>query len=338
MQALLVILFTLCAVLLMAVAAVTPRRATLSSFELERRRKKGDKSAADELRRMLLLDDVMSLRRVTEALLLVLAVVLAVAAFGFWLGVLVGVIVALVYGRIAHLDVVIHLVDGFYYRLEPRLLSLVERHPRLGWLMRSVTTHKESGVLSSREELDHLVQQSAGVLSLDEKKLIASTLHFNQKTVEEVMTPRGVVDTVARGEVVGPLLLDQLHRTGHSRFPVTDGDMDHIIGILHVRDILALDNKKSHYTETAMEKKVYFINQNQKLERALAAFIKTRHHMFVVVNDHRETAGIITLEDVIEALLGRKILDEFDVIDDLRALAAKNPRQNNESPAATDVK
>ena len=86
-----------------------------------------------------------------------------------------------------------------------------------------------------------------------------------------------------------------------------------------------------------MERKVYCINQNQKLEKALSAFIKTRHHLFIVVNDYRETAGVVTIEDVIEALLGRKIVDEDDVVVDLRAFAAKNPRHNNKSSAATDV-
>ena len=80
-----------------------------------------------------------------------------------------------------------------------------------------------------------------------------------------------------------------------------------------------------------------YINQNQKLEKALSAFIKTHHHLFIVVNDYRETAGIVTIEDVLEALLGRKIVDEDDVIVDLRAFAAKNPHHNNKSSAATDI-
>ena len=52
------------------------------------------------------------------------------------------------------------------------------------------------------------------------------------------MTPRGVMNTVAKEDVIGPLLLDELHKTGHSRFPVTDGDIDHIVGILHIRSLL----------------------------------------------------------------------------------------------------
>ena len=116
-----------------------------------------------------------------------------------------------------------------------------------------------------------------------------------------------------------------------------DGDIDHIIGVLYIRDLLTLVDKRSHRAETVMEQKVYCINQNQKLEKALSAFIKTHHHLFIVVNDYRETAGVVTIEDVIEALLGRKIVDEDDVIVDLRAFAAKNPHHNNKSSAATDV-
>lgn len=339
MRLFLAILFVMITLALIAVTSISPRRTKLSMYELERRRRKGDTAAADELRRILLLDDIVSLRKATEALLLVLAVLSAVSAFGFFIGVAIGVMTSLVYSRIAHFDWLVQMVDGYYRRIEPGLLTFVERHPRLGQVLRSVNVQNEPNILSSREELEHLIRESSGILSLEEKKLINNALHFHEKTVEEVMTPRGVMNTVAKEDVIGPLLLDELHKTGHSRFPVTDGDIDHIVGILHIRSLLTLDNgKKTSRVETAMDKKIYFINQNQKLERALSAFIKTRHHMFIVVNDYRETAGILTLEDALEALLGRKILDEFDVVDDLRVLAARNPNKNNKSPSATDVK
>ncbi len=86
-----------------------------------------------------------------------------------------------------------------------------------------------------------------------------------------------------------------------------------------------------------MEKKVYYINQAQTLQHALAAFLSTQHHLFVVVNGYRETAGILTLEDCIEALLGRKIIDEFDTHDDLRVVASRNAKQHNNPPHATNV-
>ena len=316
---------------------MSPRRTIVSSYELQRRRAIGDASAAEELRRSLLINDILSLQKAAEALLLVCTVPCVLMAFGWLVGVLVAALVALGYGRIAHSGMLAAATDRYYMMLEPKLLRFVERYPGVGKLLRSVTAPPETSLLSSRQELEHLVKESGAILTADEKRLIKSTLHFGDKTVEEVMTPRGVIDAVKKDQLIGPLLLDELHKTGHSRFPVMDGDIDHIIGVLYIRDLLTLVDKRSHRAETVMEQKVYCINQNQKLEKALSAFIKTHHHLFIVVNDYRETAGVVTIEDVLEALLGRKIVDEDDVIVDLRAFAAKNPRRNNKSSAATDV-
>jgi CBS domain containing-hemolysin-like protein len=86
-----------------------------------------------------------------------------------------------------------------------------------------------------------------------------------------------------------------------------------------------------------MNPKVYYVNQEQNLKHALAAFLKTRHHLFVVVNGYRETAGILSLEDVIEALIGQKIIDEYDEHDDLRKVAARSAKTNNNPPEGKDV-
>ena len=86
MRLFLAILFVMITLALIAVTSISPRRTKLSMYELERRRRKGDTAAADELRRILLLDDIVSLRKATEALLLVLAVLSAVSAFCFFIG------------------------------------------------------------------------------------------------------------------------------------------------------------------------------------------------------------------------------------------------------------
>jgi len=131
--------------------------------------------------------------------------------------------------------------------------------------------------------------------------------------------------------------LDDLHKTGHSRLPVIKGDIDHVIGILHLNNLLSLDIKRSTTAEKAMEKKVFYIRQDQTLQHALAAFLRTKHHLFVVVNEFRETVGLLALEDVLEALLGRKIVDEFDEHDNLRQVALRNPRGNNHPDQREDV-
>ena len=100
--------------------------------------------------------------------------------------------------------------------------------------------------------------------------------------------------------------------------------------MLYVQDLLETsDRARVKTVKAAMDKKVFYIRQDQSLQHALAAFIRVRHHLFIVVNQFRETVGLLTLEDVLEALLGRKINDEFDAYDDLRQVAAYNPRKNN---------
>ncbi len=322
---------------LITIAGMLPRRSLLSLFELERRSAEGNESAREELKREVLLDDLLSVKKVLEALFLVFTVIAAVAAFGSVFGVLVSVCVALGYARIARVDIVHNIATRILEHIEPAVIKFLEQQPQIGKLLRSAGVAPSQTAVSSREELEYLVDQSGAILTTDEKKFLTNGLHFSKKKVEEIMTPRGVVETIKKSEVIGPLILDELHKTGHSRFPVIDGDIDHVIGVLHIKDLLTLGKKETETAEKSMEKRVFYINQDQTLDRALAAFIKTRHHLFIVVNGYRETAGILTLEDVIEALLGREIVDEFDVHDDLRVVAARSAKTNNNAPQGTNV-
>jgi CBS domain containing-hemolysin-like protein len=325
-------------IFLVAVSSVTPKRSALSKFELRRRCEEGDKTAEDLLGREELLGDIISLQRVVSALFLVIFVALSVVAFGWFVGIIIAVVVALEYGAVARMNIVKNTAQPFYERYETPILSFIKRHRSIFRIVRSVSVEPAETRLDSREELAHLVSGSGGLLSGDEKKLILHGLEFGKRRVDEIMTPRGVIDSIGKKELLGPLVLDDLHKTGHSRFPVTDGDVDHIVGVLHIQDLLVLDAKqRSSSVEKAMEPRVFYIREDQTLDHALAAFLRTRHHLFVVVNEFRETVGILSLEDVIEALLGRKIVDEFDAHEDLRAVAARNPRGNNEPQKHEDI-
>src|SRR5690606_10649404 len=130
--------------------------------------------------------------------------------------------------------------------------------------------------LGSREELQELIGQSKEALTQDERLLLVSALDFRDKKVASVMTPRNVIDFIKKSEFLGPLVLDELHALGHSRLPVIDEDLDHIIGILYLHDMLSLDIRKSTTAEKAMEAKVFYIHENDTLRKALAAFLKHR--------------------------------------------------------------
>lgn len=323
--------------LLVAVAGLRPKHSDMSSFERERRAANGDREALQSSRREALMGDVESLLRVVTALLLVIFVLVAVATFGWLLGSIIATVVALEYGALARIPLWQRYAQKLYDSYEQYILRFVEKFSKIFIFLRTVTPQDSDTRLDSREELEHLVAKSGSILSHDEKQLIIHSLSFDTRQVSEIMTPRSVIDSIKKAELLGPLALDDLHKTGHSRFPVTDGDIDHVIGVLHIQNLLTLDKKRSVTAATAMDPHVYYIREDHSLTHALAGFLRTHHHLFIVVNEFRETVGIISLEDVIEALLGRKIIDEFDAHEDLRAVAAHNPRKNNHPNLSTDV-
>ena len=338
MFTLLVILLVIIFAKLVLIAAVRPVASELGIFELERRQAAGDMQAEAELRRERLLPDVLSLQRVLVSLLMVVFVVLSVVTFQWLFGIIISVVVALEYGAVARMPFVQRTADSLYQKYEAHILRFVEKFAGVFKFIRVATPEQPAQQVHSKQELSHLVEESVGVLSPDEKKLIVNGLKADSRLVKEVMTPRSVIDSISVSEHLGPLVLDDLHKTGHSRFPVINGDVDHVVGMLHIQDLLTIDAKrKSTSVERAMEPRVFYIKEDQTLQHALAAFIRTHHHLFVVVNEFRETVGLLSLEDVLEAILGRKITDEFDAHEDLRVVASRNPRGNNHPEKREDV-
>lgn len=317
-------------VLLIVVAGMRPRPNVLSRFELNRRNK-NDVSFDKVIEREDKLATVWTLLLVDLSILLVTFTVLSIVTFGWVWGIVFAVIGALVFGALARIPFVSRISQKIYSALEPNIMATVEK---IGPFLHAIRpSHfietNEYRRFDSREELQYMIDKSGTILSDHERKLVVHALGFSERKVQEIMTPRSVIVSINKDEFLGPLVLSEIHSNGHSRLPVTNQDINHVVGILHLRDLLSLDNKSSETAEKMMEAKVFYIHQDDTLEHALAAFIKSRHHLFVVINDERETVGLLSLEDVLEALLGRQIVDEDDNHADLRAVAAKNGASNN---------
>lgn len=300
---------------LLLVRGARPERSPLSRFELERRLRAGKPGAEDAIRREDLLHDIYSFQHVLTAVLLVTISALGVLLFHWTVGFLVSLLIALESGAVARLKLVWKPANLLYGRIESKLLDLIERFPRVFKLLRTVAPLSgDQYMLHSQEELLEIVNQAdSAAISDQQKRLITNGLQFETRQIKEIMTPREEIKTVKRKEMLGPLVLDELHKTGHSRFPVIDKDVDHVVGVLHIRSLLSLDHKRTVTAEKAMEPEVYFIRHDQTLAYALAAFLRTRHHLFIVIDGDQRTTGVVSLEDVIEALLGHDIRDEFDV-------------------------
>jgi len=323
---------------LVLLASMHPVRPQYSLAELKRRAKKSEAYVL-ELDRYELHASLVTLLRSLRAVLLVLIVCLLIGAFGWFGGIVASLILAVVYPAIARFKSVAKGGQSLYIKIEPTLLDLAAKFERIFHGLREpgVSIHETPSRLHSREELSELIQRSHDIVNENERKLLVSALAFPEKAVSTVMTPRNVIDFIKQGEFLGPLVLDELHALGHSRLPVISEDLDHVVGVLHLRDLLSLDVKRSVTAEKAMEQKVYYIREDDTLEHALSAFIRTRHHLFIVINKNRETVGLLTLEDVMETLIGRPIVDEDDIHADLRAVAEREGEGNNAAPGHVDL-
>lgn len=306
--------------------------------DLERRRlvAAGSRVALEESEQLAQVPLLESLRYLIGTVIGVLMVTTLVFAYGVVNGVLLGAVGLMLAPLGQRLPWVCQLADALRAKIAPYLTRAVEVMAPLLKLVRSRDAVGGVATLNSKEELGELIRRSPAVLSREETITLQSVLSFGDKCVRDVMTPRSVIDAIDVGEGIGPLIMDQLHKTGHSRFPVYDGDIDHVVGTLYLHDLIDLKSGHASVRE-AMHPQVFYINEHEDLEHALHGFLRTRHHLFIVVNEYRETVGLLSLEDVLETLLGRQIVDEFDEFQDLRKVAEKNPRKNNQPKGRTQV-
>lgn len=307
-----------------------------SASERARLIQHGNRQAKEEQERLDTAPLLESLQFVVRTLLVSTFITYCVVVYGIVNGVIIGTIAVLCLPLAFRVPFVCRWADTLRDTGMPWLKkTALALKPFLGWLRRrDVVT--DDLTLHSQEELLDTLQRSPGILSRDERERLVASLAFDGKKVADIMTPRSMISSVPLGETLGPLVLDELYKTGHSRFPVFDRDLDHIVGMLYLHDLLDL-RQGSQPAKKAMQTKVHFVRDDRDLAHALHGFLKTRHHLFVVVNEYRETVGLVSLEDVIEALLGSKIVDEFDAFDDLRAVAEHNPKSNNEPDGKEDI-
>lgn len=327
---LMVILLLVSFVMLIIASALRPCRPEISQFELDRRTANGDQDMRLHVLRANLQDDVYALRHILIGLGLVLVTCFAVLSYGWTWGAMLAVAAAIAYPRLSSFGVVRSLSDKFYRKYETAILQLANNMQPLTKLLRVNTANQQARSISSRAEVAHIIDsETDGILSRHEQSMMRSMLSFDGKKVKDYMTPRSVMNAIGVNELVGPLVMDDLYKTGHSHFPVLDGDIDHIVGILHIHTLMTIHDKDSKTVKEMMEPRVFYIHEDQALEHALSACIKHRRHLLVVINSYRETVGVITIEDAVEQLIGRKIVDEFVDHDDLRAVAERNPNKNN---------
>jgi CBS domain containing-hemolysin-like protein len=174
--------------------------------------------------------------------------------------------------------------------------------------------------LHSPEEIELIVAESAegGMLNEDEHEMILKIFDFSERQVGQVMTPRPRVQAIPH-DISPAELLQLVTKSQHSRFPVYEGDLDHVIGILHIRDLvrqqLAMRGEK--FDIRLILRPAPAVPEDHPVEKLLAAFKRQHIHMAIVIDEFGGAAGIVTLEDLVEEVVG-EVRDEFDVEKDPR--------------------
>lgn len=167
----------------------------------------------------------------------------------------------------------------------------------------------------SAMELAALVRDAgdAGVLRSDAVQMLGNLFRISDKRVADVMIPRDQVKAIPRGIAMEPLL-DLIREEGFTRFPVYDGTFDQIVGVLHAKDVFYLHSLSQLVILDDALRPHQEIGPEVTLADALRLFRRERRHLAVVRGDDRSVLGIITLEDVLEQIVG-SIEDEQDVAD-----------------------
>lgn len=181
--------------------------------------------------------------------------------------------------------------------------------------MRSATLFLEDklGKKKSNLSVNHLSQAlelaSEGDTTKEEQKILEGIVTFGNTDTKQVMSPR--IDIFALNEKMKfPEVLLEIKKNGYSRIPVFSENMDNVLGVLYVKDLLPYIERKS-FNWMSLIREPYFVPENKKLDDLLLEFQEKKNHLAVVVDEYGGTSGIVTLEDVIEEIVG-DISDEFD--------------------------
>lgn len=203
---------------------------------------------------------------------------------------------------------VVGILNGIYKVTKP-FVWLLSASTNLITKMFGIKEAEENPVTEEEIKLMIDIGEEKGTIEQQEKLFINNVFEFNDKTAEEIMIPR--VDVLAI-DVYTTMeeAIDIVNKNSFSRLPVYEDNVDNILGILHVRDLLA--NEKNNVEIRAVLRPCVFVPGNKKINKILSELKKKKQSMAIVVDEYGGTAGIVTIEDIVEEIVG-EISDEFDI-------------------------
>ncbi len=210
--------------------------------------------------------------------------------------------------------------------------------PVVALLPNNLHTQRHSELYEKEDLLQFIntqnYQPGSRIDEADLKKAF-SVLTFADKKVDQIMTPRVKAKFVSFNEPIGPMLMDELHKTGQVRFAVTKEPVKkstpQIIGSLYLGDLLKNLEKQGEVADI-MQPATNFINEENSLNQALDAFLKTHSQLLVAVNNSQEITGILTLDNLLQQILGAPPVYDFNHYDSLPAVAGMEVKKPQALP------
>lgn len=210
-------------------------------------------------------------------------------------------------------------------RILPPLILILWPLVKMSQMLTKILSGGEKKNQISREELSALatVGQREGVVEASESRILQNLLRLNVLTVSDIMTPRTMVYALSQDATIGSLI-DDLEAMRFSRIPIYDETIDRVSGFVLKTEVLIKAVKDEESTPISeLSRELTHVTANMHLRELFDHLLQFDRHIALVVDDFGGTAGIVTLEDVVETLLGLEIVDEADTIEDLQAQARK---------------
>jgi len=205
------------------------------------------------------------------------------------------------------------------------------------WMMRPLIKKilgKAKSEGDTSQEIAFLAVREAqqGNISVQESKLIANALKLDEVHIRDIMTPRIVVTTLEKSHTIGQVFRD-MPNIPFARLPVYDGKVDNIVGLARRRDLLkAKAADQDHATVASLMQPVVFVPETATAATTLQQFLKNHQQIAVVVDEYGSLAGVVSMEDIFENLLGAEFFEKDDMAVDMRELARHRQRPGSQPP------
>jgi putative hemolysin len=242
--------------------------------------------------------------------------------FGFWGGLVVSLCLSaflLVFAEVTPKTLAIRSAEQLALRTAGPVEALSRVLRPVLWAItlvaRAITGGRGAhGAYVTEQELMTLlhVSEEQGVIEEEEREMIHGIIEIGDKSVREVMVPRTDITAVPRSAGLDQVIaLFRNYR--HTRMPVYEGDLDHIVGLVHLKDLLLLpDPRDPQVRVDQVMRPIRYVPESKKVDELLHQMQQEKVHMMVVMDEYGGTAGLVTLEDLLEEIVG-EIRDEYDV-------------------------